>query len=186
MLLMVVATSALVIWLRWPVGCDSTAIGFEPGQPDPNLHGCRTRIGTIVSLDAARVSAVLWGQTAGAIVLAAAGVAAWSLGWLHPLRWLPRIPLGPTVTILGSALVLGAIVMWLFWPGTCTAALRIPPEGGRPLICSTRAGIDVARETARMSALLWGEAAAASPLMIAAAIWGRRRLRRTPSVQPVP
>ena len=180
------AVAVLVIWLRWPVECDQTAIGFEPGQPDPNSHGCRTRIGTTVSIDAARVSAVLWGQAAAAAVLAAGGVAAWTLGWLRPLRGVPPIPLGRAVTILGAALLLGAVVMWLFWPGTCTAALRVPPEGGRPLVCSTRAGIEVARETARMSALLWGQAVAASVLVIAAAIWGRQRLRHVPPANATP
>ena len=76
-LLLGLTVSALAIWLLWPVQCDSTSIGFAAGQPDPNLHACTRRIGTIASRDNVRVSAVLWGQLIGASVVALGAAAIW-------------------------------------------------------------------------------------------------------------
>jgi len=101
LVLTAIGVGVLVAWALWPAECGHTAIVFEPGQPDPNLHACTTRIGTIVSLDAARVSAVLWGQAAGASVLLAGSMAAWSRGWL---RARPRVSRG---TLRGVGAILG-------------------------------------------------------------------------------
>jgi hypothetical protein len=72
-----VVVSLLVIWLLWPVECVSTAIGFRPGDPDPNLRMCTRRIGSIAFQDSVRLSAVLWGEATGAVVLVAGAASIW-------------------------------------------------------------------------------------------------------------
>lgn len=78
-LLLGLVVAAFAVWLLWPIQCDSTDIGFATGQPDPNLHMCTRRIGTIASRDNVRVSAVLWGQLIGTsvVTIGAAGI------WYH-------------------------------------------------------------------------------------------------------
>lgn len=162
LILVATCSGALVAWALWPIECGQTLVGIVPGEADPNIHACTTRIGTIVSLDAARVSAALWGEAAGAGVLLAGGLAAWLLG---PLRTLPARAmtgaLARTVAVLGGALVLGLLVVWALWPTDCIVSLRAILEAGRPLLCSTGIGVVVPRETARLHALLWGQGVAA-------------------------
>ena len=76
LILVAIVVVVIVAWALWPVQCDHNAIGFEAEQPDPNLHACSTRVGTIVSLDAARVSAIIWGEAAGGSLLLTGSVAA--------------------------------------------------------------------------------------------------------------
>lgn len=177
------AISTVVIWFRWPVECTQTAIGFEPGQPDPNLHSCTTRGGDVVSLDAARVSAVLWGQAAGVVVLVAGALALRSVGQL-PAPGLPSSVLGPAVAVLGVALALGAIAAWLLWPGACTQALRDSSEGGRALICDTRLGTELARDSARLTALLWAQGVAVVVLLGGFVALNRHGPRPSPPATP--
>ena len=72
-----IVVSLLVIWLLWPVECVSTAIGFRPGDPDPNVRLCTRRVGSIAAQDMIRLSAVLWGQAAGAVVLVVGAAGIW-------------------------------------------------------------------------------------------------------------
>ena len=77
MLIAGIVVSLLVIWLLCPVECVSTDIGFRPGDLDPNLRMCTGRIGSIAFQDSVRLSAVLWGQAAGAVVLVAGAAGIW-------------------------------------------------------------------------------------------------------------
>ena len=72
-----VVVSLLVIWLLWPVECSSTSIGFRPGSVDPNVRLCTRRIGSIGARDTVRLSAVLWGQGTGAVVLLVGAAGIW-------------------------------------------------------------------------------------------------------------
>ncbi len=72
-----VVVSLLVIWLLWPVECVSTLTGFRPGDSDPNVRLCTRRIGSIAAQDSVRLSAVLWGQGTGAVVLLVGTAGIW-------------------------------------------------------------------------------------------------------------
>jgi len=72
-----VVVAAAMTWALWPIQCDSTAIGSSPGEPDPNLYMCSTRVGTVTQWETAKMTAVLWGQTSGVAVIAVVAVARW-------------------------------------------------------------------------------------------------------------
>ncbi|MDA0352102.1 MAG: hypothetical protein O3A10_07825 [Chloroflexi bacterium] len=167
------ALSAAMVWLRWPVECAQTGIGFEAGQPDPNLHACATRSGASVSLDNARLSAVAWAQGASIGLLVAAGLAALRTGWVRPPS--PGT-VGQGLAILAVAALLGLMASRSLWPETCTTAAEFS-SGGQALICSTPLGIELDRGTARLTAMLWGEATAVTALAIGGMAASRRQRR---------
>ncbi len=65
------------------------------------------------------------------------------------------------MAILGGALVLGLLIVWALWPDTYTCT-DSPHPLSRRLLCSTRAGSVVRRETAQLVAVLWGQGVAAT------------------------